>query len=55
MALIRATADTTGNDECDVRVAIDWTGSEPLTTLTEGDFGRSYDDSSTAAHLPRTP
>ena len=34
MALIRTTADATGNDEYDVRVGIEWTGSEALTILT---------------------
>ncbi|MBC8988513.1 ATP-binding protein, partial [Pedobacter sp. N36a] len=42
MALIRTTADATGNDEYDVRVGIEWTGSEALTILTVDNFGHSY-------------
>jgi len=36
MALVRAAAQTTGNDEYDVRVTIHWTGAQPLTILTQG-------------------
>ena len=50
MALIRATADATGNDEYDVRVGIEWTGSEPLTILTVDNFGYSYGGVSTPLH-----
>lgn len=50
MALIRVTADATGNDEYDVRVGIEWTGSEPLTILTVDNFGHSYGDVSTPLH-----
>ena len=50
MALIRATADATGNDEYDVRVGIEWTGSEPLVILTVDNFGHSYGGVSTPLH-----
>ena len=50
MALIRATADATGNDEYDVRVGIEWSGSEPLAILTVDNLGHSYDGVSTPLH-----
>ncbi|WP_234347628.1 AlbA family DNA-binding domain-containing protein, partial [Streptomyces specialis] len=50
MALIRATAEATDNDEYDVRVGIDWTGGEPLKILTKDNFGYSYDGVSTPLH-----
>ncbi len=55
MALIRTTADATGNDEYDVRVGIEWTGSEALTILTVDNFGHSYGGVSTrcTAHACR--
>ena len=39
MALIRATAGATGSDEYDTRVGINWSGSEPLTTIINDPFG----------------
>jgi hypothetical protein len=50
MALIRATAEATGNDEYDVRVGIEWTGLRPLTILTRDTFGHTYDGVSTPLH-----
>jgi len=47
MGLIRATAEATGNDEYDLRVGIDWTGSEPLMILTTDNHGFAYDGVST--------
>ena len=47
MALIRVTAEATGNDEYDVRVGIDWTGEQPLMILTNDNFGLTYDGVST--------
>jgi NADPH-dependent ferric siderophore reductase len=43
MALIRATAETTGNGEYDVRIGISWTGGQPLTILTKDNLGHPYD------------
>jgi hypothetical protein len=50
MALVRTAAETTGNDEYDVRVGIDWTGEQPLTILTKDNFGATYDGVSTPLH-----
>lgn len=50
MALIRNTAEATGNDEYDVRVGIKWTGEEPLTILTTDNHGLIYDGVSTPLH-----
>ena len=51
MALIRATAEATGNDEYDVRVGINWTGEQPLTILTMSISGFVSDRISTPLHL----
>jgi hypothetical protein len=48
MALIRATAEATDNDEYDVRVGIEWAGEQPLTILT-----RTTPASPTTASTPR--
>jgi hypothetical protein len=50
MALIRATAEATDNDEYDVRVGIDWSGDQPLTILTKDNMGFTYGDVSTPLH-----
>jgi len=50
MALVRATAAATGNDEYDVRVGIDWFGEEPLTILTTDNYGFTYEGVSTPLH-----
>lgn len=50
MALIRTTAEATGNDEYDVRVGIEWVGEQPLTILTTENFGAIYDGVSTPLH-----
>jgi len=50
MALVRATAEATDNDECDLRVGIKWTGEQPLTILTRDNFGDLYDCVSTPLH-----
>jgi len=56
MALIRATAEATDNDEYDVRVGINWTGEitwdgrQPLTILTKDNLGYAYDGVSTPLH-----
>lgn len=50
MALTRITAESTGNDEYDVRVGIDWTGAEPLRILTVDNSGFVYKDVSTPLH-----
>jgi hypothetical protein len=50
MALIRAGAEATDNDEYDVRVGINWTGDEPLTILTKDNFGFDYDGVSIPLH-----
>lgn len=50
MALIRATAEATGNDEYEVRVGINWTGANPLLILTKDNFGHTYDGVSTPLH-----
>lgn len=50
MALLRTTADTTGNDEYDVRIGIVWTGEIPLMILTKDHHGFPYDGVSTPLH-----
>ncbi|WP_433330165.1 AlbA family DNA-binding domain-containing protein [Spirillospora sp. CA-294931] len=50
MALARTTAETTGNDEYDVRVGIEWTGEQPLTILTKDNLGYAYDGVSVPVH-----
>ncbi len=50
MALVRATAEATGNDEYDLRVGIEWTGAEPLTILTKDTMGLTYGDASVPLH-----
>jgi hypothetical protein len=50
MALIRATAAATGNDEYNVRVGIEWAGPESLSILTVDNFGHSYGGVSTPLH-----
>jgi hypothetical protein len=50
MALIRTTAETTGNDEYDVRVGIAWAGENPLSILTQDTHGYTYDGVSTPLH-----
>jgi Putative DNA-binding domain len=47
MALIRTTAQATGNDEYDVRAGISWTGEQALTILTKDSTGSTYDGVST--------
>lgn len=50
LALTRITAETTGNDEYDVRLGIDWTGKQPLTILTKATMGYTHDGVSTPLH-----
>ena len=50
MALIRATAEATDNDEYDVRLGIVWSGEQPLTISTKDNFGFAYDGVSTPLH-----
>lgn len=50
MALIRTTAEATGNDEYDVRVGIASTGGNPLVILTKDTQGYTYDGVSTPLH-----
>jgi hypothetical protein len=47
MALIRATAGATDNDEYDLRVGIRWAGEHPLKILTKDNFGHPFDGVST--------
>lgn len=49
MALVRATAEATGNDEYDVRVGIEWTGQQPLKIFTVHN-GADYGGFSTPLH-----
>lgn len=44
MGLVRATAAATGNDDYDVRVGIEWLGSDPLTILAVDIYGFPYGD-----------
>ena len=50
MALVRTTAEMTGNDEYDVRLGIEWTGERPLTILTKDNMGFTYDGVSVPLH-----
>lgn len=50
MALIRATAAATDNDEYDVRVGINWAGGQPLRILTTNNIGFTYGGVSTPLH-----
>lgn len=50
MALVRTTAEATGNDEYDLRLGIDWVGQQPLTIIGTDQYGLSYDGSSTPLH-----
>jgi hypothetical protein len=50
MALIRATAEATDNDEYNARVGINWTGGQPLTILTKDKHGFTYDGVSIPLH-----
>jgi hypothetical protein len=56
MALIRATAEATDNDEYNVRIGIQWTGhlkyrdQRPLMILTRDSLGLTYDGASTPLH-----
>jgi hypothetical protein len=50
LALARTTAETTGNDEYDVRLGIEWVGEEPLTILTKDSMGFTYDGVSVPLH-----
>jgi hypothetical protein len=50
MALIRATAEATNNDEYDIRIGIEWAGEQALTILTKDNMGFTYDGVSTPLH-----
>lgn len=50
LALARTTAETTGNDEYDVRLGIEWAGEQPLTILTKDNMGFAYDGVSVPLH-----
>lgn len=50
MALLRNTAESTGADEYDVRVGIEWEGGDPLVILTLDTMGFTYRDVSTPLH-----
>lgn len=50
MALVRTTAETTDNDEYDVRLGIEWVGEPPLTILTKDSMGFAYDGVSVPLH-----
>lgn len=50
MALIRTTAEATGNDEYELRVGVEWSGEKPLTILTTDNYGFTYDGVSTPLH-----
>ena len=50
MALVRTTAETTGDDEYDLRVGIEWAGEQPLTILTKDTMGFAYDGVSVPLH-----
>jgi hypothetical protein len=56
MALIRATAEATDNDEYDLGIGINWTGEitwdggQPLTILAKDNMGYAYDGVSTPLH-----
>ncbi|MFP1603857.1 helix-turn-helix domain-containing protein [Microbacterium sp. 2216-1] len=50
LALARTAAETTGNDEYDVRLGIEWVGEEPLMILTKDNMGFTYDGVSVPLH-----
>lgn len=50
MALVRTTAEATGNDEYDIRVGIECGGGTPLTILTTDTMGFNYDGVSIPLH-----
>ncbi|WP_441996123.1 AlbA family DNA-binding domain-containing protein [Paenarthrobacter sp. TAF1] len=50
MALLRKTAEATGNDEYEVQVGIEWSGGEPLQILTVDGHGLVYEGVSTPLH-----
>lgn len=50
MALVRATAEATDNDEYDLRVGIDANAEQALSILTRDQAGFIYDDVSTPLH-----
>lgn len=50
-ALIRTTAEATGNDEYDIRVGIEWSGKEPLTILSMTNGGIVSDHLSIPLHV----
>src|SRR5699024_5163002 len=50
MALIRATAGATANDEYALRVGIEWNGELPLAILTRNNFNHVYDGASIPLH-----
>ena len=50
MALVRTMAETTDNDEYDLRLGIEWTGEQPLTILTKDTMGFAYDGASVPLH-----
>jgi hypothetical protein len=49
-ALVRTAAETTDNDEYDVRLGIEWTGQQPLSILTKDNMGFTYDGTSVPLH-----
>lgn len=51
MALTRLTAETTSNDEYEVRVGINWTGDQPMTMMARDDYGFGYN--SGASSVPQ--
>lgn len=50
MALTRAAGESTGNDEYDLRVGMEWIGTEPLQILTIDGSGFPYEGVSTPLH-----
>lgn len=50
MALVRTMAETTGNDEYDVRVGIEWNGEQPLTITTKDNHGYTYEGATIPLH-----
>lgn len=50
MALVRATAQATGNDEYGVRVSINWTDEQPIKMVEADMFGDADDSRSTPLH-----
>lgn len=51
MALLRLTAEATGNDEYEIRVGIEWAGGEPLMVLTRDNSGYVFNGVSTPLHV----